>query len=188
MLMVTVSHAYSLRICWPSHRDHSRICQRTVSQSMSSGLRVSTLTPRCLSWSGFMEGDSYVRSARLSLSNLTSFPRWRFLPLRRICSRRPVRKSCTYPIVHTQGVYSLIDRHYAQGTPVLYVSFNYRLGALGFPQGPEAVKRGALNLGLHDQRVALQWVQKNIASFGGDPSKVCPQAFVFCQCRYHEPP
>ena len=65
MLVVTVSHAYSLRICWPSHRDHSRICQRTVSQSMSSGLRVSTLTPRCLSWSGFMEGDSYVRSARL---------------------------------------------------------------------------------------------------------------------------
>jgi len=53
------------------------------------------------------------------------------------------------------------------------VSINYRLGPLGFPQGPEAVKRGALNLGLHDQRVALEWVQKNIAGFGGDPRKVC---------------
>jgi hypothetical protein len=51
---------------------------------------------------------------------------------------------------------------------------NYRLGPLGFPQGPEAVERGALNLGLHDQWVALEWVQQNIASFGGDPRKVCP--------------
>ena len=90
-------------------------------------------------------------------------------------------------MVHAQVVCSLIDRYYAQGTPILYVSFNYRLGALGFPQGPEALERGALNLGLHDQRVALQWVQKNIASFGGDPSKVCRQVFVFYQYRSHEP-
>ena len=67
----------------------------------------------------------------------------------------------------------LIERCYSQGTPVLYVSINYRLGPLGFPQGPEVAKRGALNLGLYDQQVALQWVQKNIASFGGDPHKVC---------------
>jgi hypothetical protein len=51
---------------------------------------------------------------------------------------------------------------------------NYRLGPLGFPQGPEAVGRGVLNLGLYDQWVALEWVQNNIASFGGDPRKVCP--------------
>ena len=54
------------------------------------------------------------------------------------------------------------------------MSINYRLGPLGFPLGPEAVSRGVLNLGLRDQRIALQWVQKNIASFGGDPRKVCP--------------
>ena len=62
----------------------------------------------------------------------------------------------------------------SQGTPVLFVSMNYRLGPLGFPQGPEAVDRAALNLGLHDQWVALEWIQINIASFGGDPRKVCP--------------
>jgi hypothetical protein len=56
----------------------------------------------------------------------------------------------------------------------VFVSLNYRLGPLGFPQGPEAVERGVLNLGLHDQWVALEWVQSNIASFGGDPRKVCP--------------
>ncbi|KAH9890363.1 esterase 1 [Cubamyces lactineus] len=59
-----------------------------------------------------------------------------------------------------------------RGTPIVYVNFNYRLGALGFPQGQEATSRGALNLGLKDMLTALQWVQHNIASFGGDPTKV----------------
>ena len=62
---------------------------------------------------------------------------------------------------------------YAKGTPILFVSLNYRVGPLGFPQGPEAVERDALNLGLRDQWAALEWVQDNIASFGGDPDKVC---------------
>jgi hypothetical protein len=53
------------------------------------------------------------------------------------------------------------------------VSLNYRVGPLGFPQGPEAVERDALNLGLRDQWAALEWVQDNIAPFGGDPTKVC---------------
>jgi acetylcholinesterase len=55
----------------------------------------------------------------------------------------------------------------------VFVSMNYRVGPVGFPEGPEAVQRGVLNLGLHDQWVALEWVQNNIASFGGDPRKVC---------------
>jgi hypothetical protein len=67
-----------------------------------------------------------------------------------------------------------LSNGHSQGTPVVFVSMNYRVGPLGFPQGPEAVQRGALNLGLYDQWVALEWVQNNIASFGGDPRKVCP--------------
>jgi len=55
---------------------------------------------------------------------------------------------------------------------VLYVSFNYRLGALGYPQGQEAEDIGALNLGLKDQLTALQWIQQNIGAFGGDKEKV----------------
>ncbi|KAI9512213.1 extracellular triacylglycerol lipase precursor [Russula earlei] len=66
----------------------------------------------------------------------------------------------------------LVEQSMARGTPIIFVSLNYRLGPLGFPQGPEAVERGALNLGLYDQWTALEWVQKNIASFGGDPLKV----------------
>ncbi|KAI0759364.1 Alpha/Beta hydrolase protein [Trametes elegans] len=59
-----------------------------------------------------------------------------------------------------------------RGTPLVFVNFNYRLGVLGFPQGQEAASQGALNLGLRDMLTALEWVQKNIAAFGGDPSKV----------------
>ncbi|KAI9466877.1 esterase 1 [Lactarius psammicola] len=65
-----------------------------------------------------------------------------------------------------------VKQSVARGTPILFVSLNYRVGPLGFPQGPEAVERAALNLGLHDQWAALEWVQNNIASFGGDPAKV----------------
>jgi len=67
---------------------------------------------------------------------------------------------------------SLVEQSVARGTPMIFVSVNYRLAVLGFPQGPEAEQQGILNLGLRDQKVALEWVQKNIASFGGDPRKV----------------
>ncbi|KAI0742346.1 esterase 1 [Daedaleopsis nitida] len=66
----------------------------------------------------------------------------------------------------------IIAQGVRRGTPVVYVSMNYRVGPFGFPQGSEADRRGALNLGLKDQLVALQWVQKHIRTFGGDPTKV----------------
>ncbi|KAK7051297.1 hypothetical protein VNI00_004797 [Paramarasmius palmivorus] len=65
-----------------------------------------------------------------------------------------------------------VQQSVARGTPVIYINFNYRLGPLGFPQGQEAADRGALNLGLKDQLVALEWVKKNVRAFGGDPNKV----------------
>jgi para-nitrobenzyl esterase len=56
------------------------------------------------------------------------------------------------------------------------VTFNYRLGALGFLAHPELTKesdrRASGNYGLMDQIAALQWVQKNIANFGGNPKNV----------------
>ncbi|KAF7293078.1 Carboxylic ester hydrolase [Mycena indigotica] len=66
----------------------------------------------------------------------------------------------------------IVAQSVARGTPILYVSFNYRLGPLGFPVGTEAAKHGALNLGLKDQLAALRWVHENIGFFGGDNSKV----------------
>ncbi len=56
------------------------------------------------------------------------------------------------------------------------VTFNYRLGALGFFAYPELTKesdrRGSTNFGVMDSVAGLQWVQKNIARFGGDPKNV----------------
>jgi para-nitrobenzyl esterase len=58
---------------------------------------------------------------------------------------------------------------------VVYVSFNYRLGALGFTDLTRyATSERPLesNLGLRDQVAALEWVRDNIAAFGGDPDTV----------------
>ncbi|KAL6692275.1 alpha/beta-hydrolase [Trichoderma pleuroticola] len=55
---------------------------------------------------------------------------------------------------------------------IIWVAMNYRLGAFGFLAGPTMQKDGTANAGLYDQRLALQWVQENIAKFGGDPDNV----------------
>ena len=60
----------------------------------------------------------------------------------------------------------------AWADPFVAVTFNYRLGALGFLNSALAADEGILNLGLHDQVLLLQWVQENIEAFGGDPEQV----------------
>ncbi|KAF9920643.1 hypothetical protein FBU30_009492 [Linnemannia zychae] len=58
---------------------------------------------------------------------------------------------------------------------VVVVTINYRLGLLGFLERVDAgISRSTLpgNQGLRDILVALKWVQDNIASFGGDKTKV----------------
>ncbi|KDR76954.1 hypothetical protein GALMADRAFT_420780 [Galerina marginata CBS 339.88] len=67
---------------------------------------------------------------------------------------------------------AIVAQSVARGTPLIYVNYNYRLGPLGFPQGQESDNRHALNLALKDQLAALEWVQANIETFGGDKSKV----------------
>lgn len=57
---------------------------------------------------------------------------------------------------------------------VVLVSINYRLGVFGFLSHPELDEPGkpSGNQGMWDQVAALEWVQKNIEKFGGDPSNV----------------
>ncbi|CAH1104362.1 unnamed protein product, partial [Psylliodes chrysocephalus] len=53
---------------------------------------------------------------------------------------------------------------------IVVVTLNYRLGAFGFISTEDDVLPG--NLGIKDQILALQWIQKNINLFGGDPKQV----------------
>src|SRR6516165_2850865 len=57
---------------------------------------------------------------------------------------------------------------------VTVVTINYRLGALGFLAHPALADANGQSgdYGLMDQQAALRWVQRNIASFGGDPHNV----------------
>jgi len=59
--------------------------------------------------------------------------------------------------------------------PVI-VTFNYRLGGFGFFAHPDLAKEaghpGSGNYGMMDAIAALQWIQRNIRAFGGDPNNV----------------
>ncbi|PQA89580.1 carboxylesterase/lipase family protein [Hyphococcus luteus] len=59
---------------------------------------------------------------------------------------------------------------------VIFVSINYRLGILGYLAHPELSAESpdgvSGNYGLLDQIAALEWVQRNIGAFGGDPDNV----------------
>ena len=58
------------------------------------------------------------------------------------------------------------------GKPIMGVSINYRLAGWGFLTSLQVQASGQTNLGIRDQRLAMHWVQENIAAFGGDPTKV----------------
>ncbi|MGA7160055.1 MAG: carboxylesterase family protein [Bacteroidota bacterium] len=59
---------------------------------------------------------------------------------------------------------------------VVLVSIAYRVGRLGFLAHPELSAENpnhvSGNYGILDMIAGLQWVQKNISAFGGDPTKV----------------
>ncbi|EME79191.1 uncharacterized protein MYCFIDRAFT_57762 [Pseudocercospora fijiensis CIRAD86] len=67
---------------------------------------------------------------------------------------------------------SIIRKSVSLGKPIMFVEVNYRVGGFGFLGGKDLAGEGNTNLGLRDQRLGLQWVQDNIAAFGGDPTKV----------------
>ncbi|KAJ7769194.1 carboxyesterase [Mycena maculata] len=86
-----------------------------------------------------------------------------------------------YVYIHGGGYYY----NSAQGFPandwvarsdggLIAVAIQYRLGLLGFLSGSEITEypTAGPNNGLFDQRAALEWIQRHIEAFGGDPTKV----------------
>ncbi|KAJ7648710.1 Carboxylesterase [Mycena polygramma] len=59
----------------------------------------------------------------------------------------------------------------ATNQDIVVVTINYRTNIFGFP-GSSDLPLTENNLGFLDQELALQWVQQNIAQFGGDPNLV----------------
>lgn len=59
---------------------------------------------------------------------------------------------------------------YLMDRDIVFVTINYRLGALGFLALETKDIPG--NAALKDQSLALRWIQKNIRFFGGDPNRV----------------
>ncbi|KAM0351274.1 hypothetical protein ACHAP4_009413 [Fusarium culmorum] len=53
----------------------------------------------------------------------------------------------------------------------IVVSINYRVDIFGFPNA-RGLADGEQNLGILDQRAALEWVHENIAAFGGNPERI----------------
>ena len=74
---------------------------------------------------------------------------------------------------------NLVSASVRLGKPIIAVNFNYRVGLGGF-LASSAIERellqdgfnGCGNFGLTDQQVAFEWVQRNIAAFGGNPDEV----------------
>ncbi len=87
-------------------------------------------------------------------------------------------------------------QHLAEAYDVVVVTVNYRLGALGFLAHPafaaeDPAYPSSGNWGLDDQIAALQWVQRNIATFGGDPARVTlfgESAGGFSTCAHYTSP
>ncbi|KAI3615295.1 carboxylesterase family protein [Moniliophthora roreri] len=66
----------------------------------------------------------------------------------------------------------LILQSVDNGLPVIFVAMNYRLSIFGFALSDALRANNSLNVGLKDQRLALEWVQEHIEFFGGDPDRV----------------
>lgn len=59
-------------------------------------------------------------------------------------------------------------QYLANSEDIIVVLVNYRLNIFGFPGAPGA----GTNLGLRDQRLAVEWLQNIITAFGGNPKKI----------------
>ncbi|PSN33169.1 Venom carboxylesterase-6 [Blattella germanica] len=89
---------------------------------------------------------------------------------------RPEQPMCVMVYIHGGGFFAgtgasfLNGPQYLLDEDIILVTFNYRLGVLGFLSTEDSSSPG--NYGLKDQVAALKWVQHNIASFGGNPNCV----------------
>ncbi|OQO03357.1 hypothetical protein B0A48_11615 [Cryoendolithus antarcticus] len=91
-------------------------------------------------------------------------------------STRPNGKKQPVLVFFHGGRFSIGNAHssfyngsrFAEATGAVIVTLTYRLNVFGFPGAPGNTQ----NLGLRDQRRAVEWLHDNVAGFGGDLSKI----------------
>ncbi|CAG7834559.1 unnamed protein product [Allacma fusca] len=95
----------------------------------------------------------------------------------RVLKKEELGDKLLYPVlvyIHggffVSGSSNVFRPKYFMDENVVLVTINYRLASFGFLTTGDDVIRG--NMGFKDQNMALQWVQENIAFFGGDPRSV----------------
>jgi para-nitrobenzyl esterase len=148
------------------------------------------------SWHGVRAADRYAPSCWQTIAAASIGP-WthEYLPHGRVSEdclylnvwtpsstpRRPLPVLVWIPgggFVSGSGSVSLYDGAQLAAQGIVVVTINYRVGLLGFFATPalaaEAAREHAPagNYGLEDMLAALEWVQRNIAAFGGDPHAV----------------
>lgn len=99
-----------------------------------------------------------------------------------VYTQKPYKEAKLPVMVHIHGGGFIYGEGVAYGPEhilqrkVVFVSFNYRLGIMGFLSastvGLAGVKGMPGNMGLKDQVTVLKWIQRNIEAFGGDPDNV----------------
>jgi carboxylesterase type B len=130
-----------------------------LSGKWSTPLNATVMPPKCVSASGGQEDCLYLNVFRPSTS--TSKPRAVMLWI--------------YGGGFSSGSIKSYDATaLAAAEDVIVVMGNYRLGMLGFLSSEWSFAESGTtgNWGLLDQKVVMQWVQENIAAFGGDPTSV----------------
>lgn len=88
---------------------------------------------------------------------------------------------------------NLVTSSIACGEPLVVVTINYRVGALGFLSSDELARESRRNgedignYGLHDQRQGFEWVHRFIHGFGGDPGRITISGTNAggASCHYH---
>ncbi|ETS78995.1 hypothetical protein PFICI_08848 [Pestalotiopsis fici W106-1] len=75
-----------------------------------------------------------------------------------------------YEVLYTPD--GIVRQAATDGRPLIFVAINYRLGIFGFATSEALREAKQTNVGLRDQRAALEWVRDNIEIFGGDPEQV----------------
>lgn len=66
----------------------------------------------------------------------------------------------------------IVNNSLAADVPIMAVSFNYRLSGFGFLGGSEILKAEVANIGLRDQRLALQWIHGRLTHLNWNFSRL----------------